>query len=56
MGVLQPDYDDLYDLPGNGETAADLDDPDRQVGRIATGENLQRAFTTSMIISTGIRD
>ncbi len=42
--MLQPDYDDLYDLPGNGETATDLDDPDRQAGRIATGENLQRAF------------
>jgi type I restriction enzyme M protein len=41
---LEPDYDDLYDLPGSGETAADLDDPDRQVGRIATGDNLQRAF------------
>jgi type I restriction enzyme M protein len=41
---LEPDYDDLYDLPGNGETAADLDDPDRQAGRIATGDNLQRAF------------
>ena len=41
---LEPEYDDLYDLPGNGETAADLDDPDRQVGRIATGDNLQRAF------------
>ena len=43
-GRLQPDYEDLYDLPGNGETAADLDDPDRQVGRIATGDNLQRTF------------
>jgi type I restriction enzyme M protein len=41
---LQPEYVDLYDLPGNGETAADLDDPDRQAGRIATGDNLQRAF------------
>ena len=42
---IQPEYADLYDLPGNGETAADLDDPDRQVGRIATGENLQMAFS-----------
>jgi type I restriction enzyme M protein len=41
---LEPDYEDLYDLPGSGETAVDLDDPDRQVGRIATGDNLQRAF------------
>lgn len=41
---LQPDYEDLYDLPGYGETADDLDNPDRQVGRIATGDNLQRAF------------
>lgn len=41
---LQPEYEDLYDLPGNGETAVDLDDPDRQAGRIATGDNLQRAF------------
>jgi type I restriction enzyme M protein len=44
-GRLQPDYEDLYDLPGNGENAADLDDPGRQAGRIATGENLQRTFT-----------
>jgi type I restriction enzyme M protein len=43
-GRLQPEYEDLYDLPGNGETAADLDRPDRQVGRIATGDNLQRTF------------
>lgn len=35
---------ELYDLPGYGETAADLDRPDRQVGRIATGDNLQRTF------------
>jgi len=41
---LEPEYQDLYDMPGDGETAADLDDPDRQAGRIATGENLQRAF------------
>lgn len=41
---LQPDYEDLYDLPGSGETAVDLDDPERPTGRIATGENLQRAF------------
>jgi type I restriction enzyme M protein len=41
---LQPAYEDLYDLPGNGEIAVDLDDPDRQAGRIATGDNLQRAF------------
>jgi len=41
---LQPEYEDLYDLPGSSETAADLDDPDRQAGRIATGDNLQRAF------------
>lgn len=43
-GRLQPDYEDLYDLPGSGETAIDLDDPERQARRIATGENLQRAF------------
>lgn len=43
-GRIQPDYVDLYDLPGYGETAADLDRPDRQVGRIATGDNLQRTF------------
>lgn len=41
---LEPEYEDLYDLPGNAETAVDLDDPDRQVGHIATGENLQCAF------------
>ena len=43
-GRIQPEYVDLYDLPGYGETAADLDRPDRQVGRIATGDNLQRTF------------
>ena len=43
-GRIQPEYEDLYDLPGYGETAADLDRPDRQVGRIATGDNLQRTF------------
>jgi len=42
---LEPDYEDLYDLPGSGENAADLDDPERQAGRIATGDNLQRAFS-----------
>lgn len=43
-GRLQPEYVDLYDLPGEGETVADLDKPDRQTGRIATGDNLQRTF------------
>ncbi|MCC6613388.1 MAG: N-6 DNA methylase [Anaerolineae bacterium] len=43
-GRLQPDYVDLYDLPGEGENASDLDNPARQVGRIATGDNLQRTF------------
>lgn len=43
-GRIQPEYVDLYDLPGYGETAASLDDPERQVGRIATGDNLQRTF------------
>jgi len=43
-GRIQPEYVDLYDLPGYGETAADLDDPERQVGRIATGDNLQQTF------------
>ncbi len=43
-GRIQPEYVDLYDLPANGETAADLDRPDHQVGRIATGDNLQRTF------------
>lgn len=42
---LEPDYEDLYDLPGSGETAADLDAPDRQAGRIASGENLQLTFS-----------
>lgn len=41
-GRIQPEYVERYDLPGYGETAADLDRPDRQVGRIATGDNLQR--------------
>lgn len=43
-GQVQPEYVDLYDLPGEGETVADLDDPERQARRIATGENLQRTF------------
>ncbi len=43
-GRLEPEYVDLYDLPGNGETAADLDDPERQTGRIAVGENLVHTF------------
>ncbi len=42
---LEPEYVDLYDLPGNGETAADLDDPKHQAGRIATGDNLVRTFS-----------
>lgn len=43
-GRIEPEYVDLYDLPGYGESASDLDRPDRQVGRIATGDNLQRTF------------
>jgi type I restriction enzyme M protein len=43
-GRLEPEYVDLYDLPGSGETAADLDDPERQTGRIATGDNLVHTF------------
>jgi type I restriction enzyme M protein len=43
-GRIQPDYDDLYDLPGYDETAKDLDDPDRQAGRIATGDNLRQTL------------
>jgi type I restriction enzyme M protein len=43
-GRIQPEYVDLYDLPGYGESAADLDRADRQAGRIATGDNLQRTF------------
>lgn len=41
---IQPEYVELYDLPGYGEDAKDLDRIDRQVGRIATGDNLQRTF------------
>ncbi|MBN2006284.1 MAG: N-6 DNA methylase [Anaerolineae bacterium] len=41
---LEPQFEDLYDLPGYGETAANLDDPTRPVGRIATGDNLKRTF------------
>lgn len=44
-GRIQPEYVDLYDLPGYGETAKDLDDPRRQTGRIATGDNLVRTFS-----------
>ena len=43
-GRIQPEYVELYDLPGEGETAAHLDDPNRQVMRIATGDNLKRTF------------
>lgn len=43
-GRIQPEYEDLYDLPGYGETAADLDRTERRAGRIATGDNLQRTF------------
>lgn len=41
---LQPDYEDLYDLPGAKETFEDLNRPDRRTGRIATGDNLKRTF------------
>lgn len=41
---IQPEYVELYDLPGYGEDAKDLDRINRQVGRIATGDNLQRTF------------
>jgi len=41
---IQPEYVELYDLPGEGETAAHLNDPNRQMMRIATGDNLKRAF------------
>lgn len=43
-GRLQPEYVELYDLPGEGETAAALDNPGRQMMRIATGDNLKRTF------------
>ncbi len=43
-GRIQPEYIELYDLPGEGETVADLDNPRRQVMRIATGDNLKRTF------------
>ncbi len=43
-GRLEPEYVDLYDLPGNGETAADLDNPEHRIGRIAVGDNLVRTF------------
>lgn len=43
-GRLEPEYDDLYDLPGNGETAESLDSLEHQVGHIATGDNLVRTF------------
>ena len=41
---IQPEYVEIYDLPGEGETIADLDDPRRQVMRVATGDNLKRTF------------
>lgn len=43
-GRLQPEYEDLYDLPGANESFEDLNRPDRRTGRIATGDNLQRTF------------
>lgn len=43
-GRLEPEYVDLYDLPGNGETADSLDSLEHQVGHIATGDNLVRTF------------
>lgn len=43
-GRIQPEYVDLYDLPGYAEAVTDLDNPLRQVGRIATGDNLQQTF------------
>ena len=43
-GRIQPEYVELYDLPGEGETAAALDDPKRQTMRIATGDNLKQTF------------
>ncbi|MDM8520296.1 N-6 DNA methylase [Anaerolineales bacterium HSG6] len=43
-GRLEPEFVDLYDLPGNNATATDLDKPDYQAGRIATGDNLQQTF------------
>jgi len=44
-GRIQPEYVDLYDLPGFEETAKDLDNPKRQTGRIATGDNLVKTFS-----------
>ncbi len=41
---IEPEYVDLYDLPGEGESAQDLDNVFRQRRRIATGDNLQRTF------------
>jgi hypothetical protein len=43
-GRIQPEYVELYDLPGEGETASALDNPRCQVMRIATGDNLKRTF------------
>lgn len=43
-GRIQPEYVELYDLPGEGETASALDNPRRQVMRIAIGDNLKRTF------------
>ncbi len=43
-GRLEPEYVEIYDLPGESETVADLDDPSRHVTRIATGDNLKRTF------------
>lgn len=43
-GRLEPEYVEIYDLPGEGETAAVLDEPGRRRMRIATGDNLKRTF------------
>lgn len=38
---LQPDFIELSDFPGNGETLEDMDRPDRRVARVAVAEDLR---------------
>lgn len=44
-GRIQPDYEDLSDLPAVDQTAADLDKPDEDEGKIPTGETLKLTFS-----------
>jgi len=44
-GRIQPDYEDLSDLPGADQTIDDLDQPDVDEGKIPTGDTLKQTFS-----------